>query len=208
MEGAYDSITSEDLVNAADNAEHAWSAAALASLDNLVINPSTSRDNSCKKSMVRNLKKQHKPANTSPPPRALRIEISQLDERIDSLQHKALIGKWHFPRMSDIDMRKWLANFWKLVIDYVPVISSLMRDWYCFHFLNADDAEIIQSRPWVFKRSFLTLYKWYIGFNPLKNTPVNNLIWVKCLNLPLELWSNESLEMIGNAIGRFVYVDP
>ena len=82
-----------------------------------------------------------------------------------------------------------------------------MKDWYCFNFLDADDAEAIQCRPWVYKRSFLALYRWYIGFNPLNNTPVNNLIWVKCPNLPLELWSNESLEMIGNAIGRFVYVD-
>jgi len=105
-------------------------------------------------------------------------------------------------------MRKWLASFWKPVIGYVPVISSLMREWYCFHFLNATDAEAIKSRPWVYKRSFLALYRWYISFNPLKNTPMNNLIWVKFLNLPLELWSNETLEVIGNAIGHFVYVDP
>lgn len=104
-------------------------------------------------------------------------------------------------------MRKWLDNFWKPVIGYVPVISSLMREWYCFHFLNAADAEAIQIRPWIFKRSFLALYRWYIDFNPLKNTPMNNLIWLKCPNLPLELWSSETLEVISNAIGRFIYVD-
>lgn len=100
------------------------------------------------------------------------------------------------------------CEFWKPVIGYIPVISSLRKEWYCFHFLSAADAEAIPRRPWVFKRSFLALYRWYIDFDPLKNTPLNNLIWVKCPNLPLELWSNETLEEIGNAIGRFIYVDP
>jgi len=208
MEGVYNSVATEDLVNAAAEAEHAWSAATLTTMDEIVIKQSTTKDIPSNKENVRKFNKQHKPAKISQPPQALRIDKAHLDERIDNLQHKALIGKWHFPEMFDCEMRKWLVDFWKPVIGYVPIISSLMKDWYCFNFLDADDAEAIQCRPWVYKRSFLALYRWYIGFNPLNNTPVNNLIWVKCSNLPLELWSNESLEMIGNAIGRFVYVDP
>lgn len=57
-------------------------------------------------------------------------------------------------------------------------------------------------------QSFLALHKWYIGFDPLRNTPRNNFIWVKLLALPIELWTKESLSFIGNAIGKFVYVDP
>lgn len=100
------------------------------------------------------------------------------------------------------------CQIWTSIIGYVPVISSLMCDWYCFHFLTTKDASQILCRPWVQKCSFLALYKWYLGFNPLKNTLVNNLIWVKCPNIPLELWTNEALELIGNEIGRFIYVDP
>jgi len=83
-----------------------------------------------------------------------------------------------------------------------------MKEWYCFHFLSASDLNTIQKRPWVHRRSFLALYRWYIGYNPLKNTPSNSLIWVKLPSLPLELWSKETLTEIGNTIGRFVYVDP
>lgn len=83
-----------------------------------------------------------------------------------------------------------------------------MKEWYCFHFLNANDVEAIQNLPWVYGRSFLVLHRWYIGYDPLKNTPSNNLIWVKLPNLPLEFWSRETLTEIGNSIGRFVYVDP
>jgi len=60
----------------------------------------------------------------------------------------------------------------------------------------------------VYEKIFLVLHKWYIGYNPRKNTPSNNLIWVKLLVLPIELWTRETLSDIGNAIGKFVYVDP
>lgn len=66
----------------------------------------------------------------------------------------------------------------------------------------------ILSIPWVYEKIFLVLHKWYIGYNPRKNTPSNNLIWVKLLVLPIELWTRETLSDIGNAIGKFVYVDP
>jgi len=208
MEGLYNSVEMEKLVEAAENAEHVWSNASLATLEEMVIKPSSSRGVPPKKEGSRKVNNQQKHVKTSLPPQALRIDIPKLDERIECLQNKALIGKWHFPEMTDCDMRNWLASFWKPILGYIPIISSLMKDWYCFIFQDSADTEAIQNRPWVYKRSFLALYIWYIGFDPLKNTPVNNLIWVKCPNLPLELWSHESLEMIGNAIGRFVYVDP
>lgn len=34
------------------------------------------------------------------------------------------------------------------------------------------------------------------------------MIWAKLPNLPLELWSIETLTEIGNSIGKFIYVDP
>lgn len=110
--------------------------------------------------------------------------------------------------MNDAEMRKWVTVHWKPVIGYTPIISNLMKEWYCFHFLNVTDVDAILKGPWVFKRRFLALYRWYIGYDTLKNTPSNNLIWVKLPNLPLEMWSKEILEEIGNSIGRFVYVDP
>lgn len=47
-----------------------------------------------------------------------------------------------------------------------------------------------------------------MGFDPLKNTPSNCTIWVKLPNLPLELWSVETLMVIGNSVGKSIYVDP
>lgn len=152
--------------------------------------------------------KARNPVKTSPPPFAINLDSFHLRERIESLQDLALVGRWHFLEMDDVVMRKWLEKRWIPLIDYTPIISILMKEWYCFHFMKACDLEIVLKGPWVYKRSLLVLYRWYIGFHLLKNTPSNSLIWVKLPNLPLEMWSLETLAEIGNSIGRFVYADP
>ena len=63
-------------------------------------------------------------------------------------------------------------------------------------------------QPWINEKSFLVLHHQYIGYNSLHNTPQNKLIWVKLHNLPIELWMKQVMMDIGNAIGKFVYVDP
>jgi len=152
--------------------------------------------------------KNQNPVKTTPLPATIKLDNIHLTEHIESLQELALVGRWHFSEMDDARMRKWLGVQWKPLIGYIPIVSNLMKEWYCFHFLSSSDIDTIQKRPWAHRRSFLALYRWYIGYNPLKNTPSNNLIWVKLPGLPLELWSKETLIEIGNAIGRFVYVDP
>lgn len=103
------------------------------------------------------------------PPRVISLDSSFLSERIDSLQNLALVGKWHFPEMDNADMRKCLNDRWKPLICYTPIISRLMKEWYCFHFLKVSDLEVVFNKPWVHGRSFLYLFRWYIGFDPLKN---------------------------------------
>jgi len=65
----------------------------------------------------------------------------------------------------------------------------------------------IHQIPWVRGCGFL-LHPWYIGFNPLRDTPRNKMIWVKLPGLHVELWARRVWTNIGNFIGRFIYVDP
>lgn len=110
--------------------------------------------------------------------------------------------------MDDNHMRKWLGSKWNSLLGYIPQIVKLMKDWYSFHFMSVEDLEIILTLPLVHGKGFLTLHKWYIGYNPLRNTPSNNLIWMNSHGLPIELWTKETLSHIGNAIGKIFYVDP
>lgn len=100
------------------------------------------------------------PVRTVPPPNAITVNSAPLKERIDNLQKLALVGRWHFPEMSEEVTRKWLADKWIPAIGYVPVISRLMKDWYSFHFQKTSDMEFIITRPWVSGRSFLALSRW------------------------------------------------
>ena len=148
------------------------------------------------------------PIKLAPPPKAITICNSSLRLRVESLQLRALVRKWHFPEMTDGEMRAWIAEKWIPCISYVPIISRLMKDWYSFHFQTSSDLDFILQQPWVSGRSFLALTRWFLGFDPLKNIPSNYMIWAKLPNLPLELWTEETLTEIGNSIDKFVYADP
>lgn len=178
-------------------------------IDNLIpqafiLNQGKLEDGSCYQSRSG----KQRPTKTSYPPSAVHLDSSFLLDRIVSLQKHALVGRWHFPSMEDGQFRIWIGDNWNALLGYIPKIVRLMNNWYSFHFLKEQDLEIIFSLPWVHDKSFLALHKWYIGFNPLRSTPQNNYIWVKLLSLPIELWSKETLAVIGNAIGKFIYVDP
>lgn len=184
-------------------------------LDDLLVHPSipsqTAFDDSHQNSKILSggrTSKSYKPTKTSPPPNAIRIDSSQLSDRIDSLQGKALIRKWYFPVLDDNQMRAWLEARWKPLIGYTPIIAKLLKEWFCFHFLSAENRDAILNLQWVCGRSFLSLHRWYLGFNPLSNTLSNNLIWLKLPGLPLDFWTPDTLSEIGNAVGRSVYVDP
>lgn len=186
-----------------------------ATMEDMIINPACKVSHRSKKDISRKgdspslfFNKSKNPVKTVPRPDAVSLDGATLSERIDSLKNIALVGKWNFPEMDDSIMRKWLSEKWSPLIGYTPIVSRLMKEWYSFHFLKVSDLEMILNNPWVSGRSFLALSRWYIGFDPLKNTPSNSLIWVKLPNLPQELWSEETLSRIGNSIGRFVYVDP
>jgi len=88
--------------------------------------------------------------------------------------------------MEDSETRKWIDKKWKLMLGYMPTVVRILEGWYRFHFLSQEDLEKIIAIPWIHGKKFLTLHKWYIGYNPLRNTPSNKLVWVKLPGLPLE----------------------
>jgi len=96
------------------------------------------------------------------------------------------MGKWHFTNLSEVEMRIWVDTKWKSLLGYMPTVVRLLSGWYSFHFLNHEDPMKIKAIPWIKGKSFLELLSWYIGFNHMKETPQNKLIWVKLPGLPIE----------------------
>lgn len=105
-------------------------------------------------------------------------------------------------------MRSSMETKWKSLLGYMPSVVRLLNGWFIFHFLSYDNFNKIKALSWIKGRGFLALHSWYVGFNPLKETPENKLIWVKFPGLPIKLQTRQVFMDIGNAIGNFIYINP
>jgi hypothetical protein len=65
-----------------------------------------------------------------------------------------------------------------------------------------------KSRTWSWGPSGLTLKPWSVDFDPLKESMVVMKVWVILPGFPLDFWSREALEAIGNKLGSFVKLEP
>ena len=106
-------------------------------------------------------------------------------ERLESLTKRGVVDRWKFPQYNRYDLMTWLMGQWELRLGYKPVISKLEKGWYCFHLLKEEDVSKVMANSWVNGRSFLTLHKWDCAFHLSRNAPVNHLLWVKLVGLPL-----------------------
>lgn len=84
-------------------------------------------------------------------------------------------------------MRGWVETKWKTLPGYMPSMVKLMNGSYNFHFISRDDLDKIKAVSWIKGRVFLALHSWYIGFNMLKETEKDKLIWVRFPRFLIEL---------------------
>lgn len=54
---------------------------------------------------------------------------------------------------------------------------------------------------------YLTISKWRPNFAPIDTTFKNTLVWIRFLKLPLEMFKESTLLIIGNTIGKITKVD-
>jgi len=146
MEGGSDVSVTEAMIQVSIQDEKEWGAATLSegwksTLDDMVIQssmPDTDKDRDQSQKVLHEhanrYNKAWNPVKTTPPYATLKLDSVHLTEHIESLQDLALVGRWHFPEMDDASMRKWLESQWKLLIGYLPIVSKLMKEWYCFRF--------------------------------------------------------------------------
>ena len=50
----------------------------------------------------------------------------------------------------------------------------------------------------------LYLNKWTLDFDPSQDVPSTVPIWVRLPHLPLHCWNSDSLEAIGNTLGKYI----
>jgi len=99
-----------------------------------------------------------------------------------------------------------MKEVWEPVLGYTPELLTLPRGWQGFIFKNPEETDCILNRFWGYSGCSLMLKRWRLGFNP--DTKYFNFyhIWVLLLELPLQMWNQKALELIGNSIGHFLRV--
>ena len=83
-------------------------------------------------------------------------EDIQLD-RVQHLSECALVGRLENTKATFATMKDWMISYWRPILLYNPLFSTLVNGWYIFHFLNPKDREKIERRTWLVGRGSLVL---------------------------------------------------
>ena len=93
---------------------------------------------------------------------------------------------------------------WKPLLDYAPTVSRLSNGWYVFIFLEEAYAIRVLNDLWLIDKESLMLWRRWSGFDPCRLKMCKKHLWVLLSDLPLILWTKESLRVIGNVLGHFI----
>ncbi|CAI0532264.1 unnamed protein product [Linum tenue] len=61
--------------------------------------------------------------------------------------------------------------------------------------------------PWLLGDTYLTVHRWFKGFNPWKSVITSTMIWAQLPELPIEFINKEAVMRIAEQIGKPVRVD-
>jgi len=120
------------------------------------------------------------------------------------LAETCLIGKFTGLWPSPKAVEAWTNDRWKSLIKGNVSLFAVGRGFFVFNFPSKEDCDLVfRSGPYFMGSRGLFLAPWTPDFNPeaeITAAPV----WVRLPHLPLHLWGIESLEDIGNKLGRYL----
>jgi len=120
----------------------------------------------------------------------------------------ALVGRLAYKEKCKQSLDSWIKENWTPLLNYSPRILILQQGWLGFIFRKPEDTVIILERFWAFDDGSLMLKRWRLSFNPATEFFSFRHLWVLLPGLPLQLWNQQALELIGSSIGRFLRLDP
>ncbi|GLJ54314.1 hypothetical protein SUGI_1165400 [Cryptomeria japonica] len=136
-----------------------------------------------------------------------RIEVD-LSEEVEEERHifekHAIIGRIVGPKFPRKTIRTWIDKNWgKHVIVKFLLKGSLIAD-----FAEAKEKDITLSKQnWFLETHPLYLQLWCPNFDPTSLAIYDGPVWVRLYNLPIEYWSEPSLEKIGRSLGTLLDID-
>lgn len=85
------------------------------------------------------------------------------------------------------------------------ICYAVGRGYFIFEFTSKEDRDLVfRNGPYSMENQGLYLNKWSPDFDPSVDVPKEAPVWVRLPNLLIHCWSYQSLQKIGNGLGRFI----
>ncbi|XP_039121436.1 uncharacterized protein LOC120258150 [Dioscorea cayenensis subsp. rotundata] len=103
-------------------------------------------------------------------------------------------------------VRKSLTEIWRGMGPFS--VSDMSNGFYLIHCEKPEMVEsLMWEGPWTISGMVLQLTPWKDHFQPTFEKLDLAAVWVQLHHLPIEYWSGEVLELIGDSFGRLLKVD-
>jgi len=166
------------------------------------------------KAFLRLIKGMGKRKDALPPPKFVKRlesvpEIALPEEKsmrvAVSLAERGLIGQfsglWPSPKTTE----KWVQNSWRPLIKNGVTSYPVGKGFFLFEFSTKEDKDLIfRNGPYFMGPQGLYLNQWTPDFDPAVDIPKAVPVWVRLPNLPIHCWNPDSLQAIGNGLGRYI----
>ncbi|KAH0643534.1 hypothetical protein KY290_035033 [Solanum tuberosum] len=114
--------------------------------------------------------------------------------------HRSLVGTFN-----DLELiQKWFISRWKVTACFKA--TPLDHNKFLFEFPSRQEAIRLKAGEWFWNGRHLTLSWWSKNFNSQTGEPPEN-IWLKVFGIPLNAWTMDTFEHIGDRYGGFIGVD-
>lgn len=122
-----------------------------------------------------------------------------------NLDERGLIGQfmglWPSPKL----VEDWTQRNWKPLMNEGVKIYFVGKGFFVFVFENPDDRGLIfRNGPYFMGPQGIYINKWTPNFDPTQDLPSAIPVWVRLPHLPLHCWNKKSLQIIGNALGKYI----
>ena len=121
-----------------------------------------------------------------------------------NLADRGLIGQftslWPSPKATE----GWVHRNWRPLVSAEIRSHFVGRGFFVFVFYYVEDRDLIfRNSPYFMGPQGIYFNKWTPDFDPTQDISSAVPVWVRLPHLPLHYWSLESLEIIGNKLGKF-----
>jgi hypothetical protein len=122
-----------------------------------------------------------------------------------ALAQRGLVGQFMGLWPSSKTTDDWIQRNWKPNLAHGVTCYPVGRGYFVFEFISEEDRDLIfRNGPYFMGSQGLYLNKWTPDFDPMVDTPKEVPVWVRLPNLPMHCWDSESLQRIGNGVGRYI----